>query len=191
MSRSTLRTAEVVPGSVFLVLGAVVAWMASQDYTLIREGGRVGPGLLPFITGVALAVIGLLLVVAAFGRPSAVPVGEHVLQADEGGAAPAASPSAEQVGPTEPAEAVLPGAPAVLGRLPVAPLLLLMLAGTLVLMPVLGHFTTFGLFIVVVVTVIEKRSLLTGVVAGVAVAVGGWAIFTWFLSIQTAEGLLP
>ena len=180
MISDRMRTADFVPGVAFVILGSVVAGLAAQNYSLLREGGRVGSGLLPFITGLALAVIGAVLVVRGLRSDQVVRDDEHALSV--AGADDALPHSSVQVPPVEPPRT---------SKLPAAPLLFVLLAVSLALVPVLGHFATFGLFTAVVVTLVERRSLLAGVLAGTSVAVVGWAVFALFLSVQTAEGLLP
>lgn len=171
-----LRPDDVVPGAVFVVLGVIVGVFAAQEYGLFREGGRVGSGLMPFVAALSLALIGLLLVAHGSRREPDVP--------SEGPA---------QAAPPAPAEVGTKQAPPAgrTGRAPPALIILGLLAVVLVALPVVGHFATFGVFVAVVVTWLERRSLRAGIVAGISVAVVGWVIFTLLLDIPTVRGLLP
>lgn len=58
------------------------------------------------------------------------------------------------------------------------------------LIPVLGLLVSFGLLILVLVTFVERESILSGVVLSVGTSVVAWLVFVQFLGIPLPEGVL-
>jgi len=160
-----VRNGEVAVYGVLTVLGAAAA-VAAPSYGLEVEGNRVGPGLLPFVAGVLVAVLcGAALVQAA-----------RRVRTPEAAVAPA-----EDVD--------------VLGRDRAQRLVMLrmvfgLLLATLLLVQVLGLLLAFGLFVVAVSTVVERRPLWAAVaIAALAVAVL-YGVFVEFLTVPLPRGPL-
>lgn len=181
-----LDVGSLVPGGVFLLLGVLVAPFAAEEYGLLRAGGRVNSGLMPFVAAVILAIVGGFLVVRGFTRaarapqPSAQAVRAEQTAVTTGSDAPEQSPASGAINRQEPEEKALP-----------ALIILALLALVLIVLPFIGHFATLAVLVFVLVTWVEGRSLRAGIIAGLSVAVVGWVIFTVFLEIPTVRGILP
>ena len=159
---------DLIGGGLLVAVGAAFAIGATQ-YGLFGEGGRIGPGFMPFAAGTLLIVFGTMI--AAEGalrsrRPSR-PVGERSGYAVGGG--------------TEPAEGAQ-------GR-SVSVAFGLMLI-TLLLVPVLGFLVSFGLLILALVTFVEREGWLRGILFSVGSVAVTWLAFVVFFKIPLPVGIV-
>jgi putative tricarboxylic transport membrane protein len=71
MYRAGKRLKERIPdliGAGLLVALGIAFAVGATRFELIAEGGRIGPGLMPFVSGVLLVVFGVLVGVEAWWR---------------------------------------------------------------------------------------------------------------------------
>lgn len=158
---------DVVLGGAFAVLGIGVI-VGSQNLTSI-SGLPVGPGLFPTVTGAAMLIFGVVL-------------------AGQGWLAPAG----ELIGvPDEVAELAEDPAPPTRGWLDFwfIPLLLIAVAATIPLLPVLG-FLVAGTIFTAVIVVLCGGSLLRAVIFSPVAAVAVYALFFYGLRVPLPRGLL-
>jgi putative tricarboxylic transport membrane protein len=155
--------AEAVAFGVLTVLGAAV-FGTSFGYGILGEEGRVGPGLLPMVTGLLLLVLcgGQLLV--RLGRLRRV--GEP-RQPDS---------DVDVFGRTEPQR--VRQLWTVVVATPVAVLLV----------PLLGFLPALGLLVLFIAAVVERRPPLVALaIAAIAVA-AGYGVFMEFLDVPLPTG---
>jgi putative tricarboxylic transport membrane protein len=160
--------AQAVAFGVLAALGAAV-FGTSFGYGILGEGGRVGPGLLPMVTGLLLLLLGAGQLLARLRRPRSEPP-------DPAPGDDAADDAVDAFGHTE-AQRVR-RLWIVVAALPVA----------LLLVPLIGFLLAFGLLVLFVSAVVERRPPLVALlVAAVAVA-GGHGIFAEFLDVPLPTG---
>jgi putative tricarboxylic transport membrane protein len=162
---------DLIGAGLLIALGAAFAIGATQ-YGLFGEGGRIGPGFMPFAAGTLLIVFGTMI--AAEGmlrsrRPSR-PVRERRSYAVGGGTAPAGGGEGAQ------------------GR-SVAVAFGLMLI-TILLVPVLGFLVSFGLLILALVTFVEREGWLRGILLSVGSVAVTWLAFVEFFKIPLPSGIV-
>jgi hypothetical protein len=159
------RDGEVVLWGLLAVLGAAAAAWAPH-YRLRIEGDQVGPGLIPFVAGLLVALLCGAATVQAAKRAHA---------------APPPAPTGDDVD--------------IFGRTRLQRVRMLwvvfgLLLATLLLVQAVGLLVAFGLFVLVVSTAIENRPLPASLlIAGLAVAVV-YAIFVSFLGVPLPGGAL-
>ena len=163
---------DLIGGGLLVAVGAAFAIGATQ-YGLFGEGGRIGPGFMPFAAGTLLIVFGTMI--AAEGvlrsrRPSH-PVGERSGYAVGGGTAPAGG---GEEGAQDRSVAVAFG---------------LMLV-TILLVPVLGFLVSFGLLILALVTFVEREGWLRGILFSVGSVAVTWLAFVEFFKIPLPVGIV-
>jgi putative tricarboxylic transport membrane protein len=158
------RDGEVVLWGLLAVLGAAAAAWAPH-YRLRIEGDQVGPGLIPFVAGLLVALLcGAACVQAARRAHAAGP--------------PPAGDDVDIFGRTR------------LQRVRMLWVVFGLLLATLLLVQAVGLLVAFGLFVLVVSTAIENRPLPASLlIAGLAVAVV-YAIFVSFLGVPLPGGAL-
>jgi putative tricarboxylic transport membrane protein len=157
---------QVIAFGVLAALGAAV-FATSFGYGLFGEGGRVGPGLLPMVTGLLLLLLSGGQLLVRLRRLRTAPA-----------APPADGDGVDVFGRSE-AQRVRQLRMVVLA-LPVAVLLI----------PLLGFLPAFGLLVLFIGVVVERRPPLVAlVVTAVAVAVG-YGVFAEFLDVPLPDGLL-
>jgi Tripartite tricarboxylate transporter TctB family. len=61
---------DIVGGGLLLLFGIWAAWYSASEYDL-GSFRRMGPGMFPFLLGIVLSVLGLLMALPAFFRPGA------------------------------------------------------------------------------------------------------------------------
>lgn len=178
---------EVVAFGVLTVLGLAM-FVSALGYGVLLEGNRVGPGFLPAVLGLLLLLLGGGQLVARLVRPhrGGVPVpadGQPSGVVASGSLSPPQAP--EQ--PGEPETDVLgrtQGDRVRQLRLVIAAILV-----TIVLVPYLGLLLAFGLLMVFISMVVERRPLLPSV-AITAVAVAAiYGVFSVFLGVPLPTGL--
>ena len=150
------------------LLGAAV-FTTSFGYGVLGEEGRVGPGLLPMVTGLLLLLLSAaqLVLRLRLRRHGADPVAE-----------PQAEPEVDVLGRTEPQR--VRRLRTVVAALPVAVLLV----------PLLGFLPALGLLVLFVSAVVERRPPLVALVVTVAAVAAGYGLFVGFLDVPLPTGAL-
>jgi putative tricarboxylic transport membrane protein len=162
--RSVPRMGEVAVFGVLTLLGVGVAW-ASLDYGLTLENGQVGPGLMPAVSGVLLAALGVALLVRTRGA----------------GPTEAATEEDDEVdihGRTRPA------------RIRQLWIVFALLLATIVAVNVLGFLVAFGGFVLVVSTWVERRRVLSSLALTATACAVIYAVFVVFLRVPLPPGVL-
>jgi putative tricarboxylic transport membrane protein len=171
---SLARSGEVLIYLLLTVVGLVAAVMG-RGYGITIEGGRVGPGMVPFVAGASVAVLSAVLLVQAVRRAAAealdaVPVLDSVQDADD--------QETDIFGRTE--KQRVRQLWTVFG----------LLLATLFLVTWVGFLIAFGLFIFVVSTFVEKRKPLGSAIVAVAACTFIYLVFELFLGVPLPQGLL-
>ena len=156
---------QAVAFGVLAALGAAV-FVTSFGYGILREGGRVGPGLLPMVTGLLLLLLSGVQLLARLWRPSAA--------AD---APPAGYGDGVDVLGRTRAERVRHLRMVVLA-LPVAVLLV----------PLLGFLAAFGLLVLFISAAVERRRVPVALLATVLAVAVGYGVFAVFLDVPLPTG---
>jgi hypothetical protein len=179
-----------LPGVIVTVLG--LGFLAGGLSYHLTSDGRMAPGLMPAVTGVGLAVFGILLVVAEL-RSLARDHGEPV-----GGTAQMTERTPVRVGGSDAASAepaTVP--PAAAGELadrevkhPTRPwLIFAAMVGALLLAPYLGLIPALGLGAFVMKKFIEHESWTVSIVITVLLIAASWFIFDYFLDVNLPWGV--
>jgi putative tricarboxylic transport membrane protein len=171
---SLARSGEVGVYALMTVIG-VVATVMGRGYGLTVEGGRVGPGMVPTVAGATVAVLGLVLLLQAGRRAAAealdaVPVADPVREADD--------EETDLFGRTEKQ------------RVRQLWIVFALLLATLFAVTWLGFLVGFGVFILVVSTVVEKRRPVPSALVALAACVFVYLVFELFLRVPLPRGLL-
>lgn len=157
---------EAVAFGVLTVLGAAV-FGTSFGYGIIGDEGRVGPGLLPMVTGLLLLLLAGGQLVARLRRTGGAVTGPR--QPD---------PTPDVFGRTESQR--VRQLWTVVVAVPVAVLLV----------PLLGFLPALGLLVLFIAAVVERRPPLVALaIAAVAVA-AGYGVFMEFLDVPLPTGLV-
>jgi putative tricarboxylic transport membrane protein len=172
--------AQAVAFGVLAVLGAAV-FGTSFGYGILGEEGRVGPGLLPMVTGLLLLLLstGQLVTRVLRGGPSrrtarsSVPVRQEGRSSDSDGDD---GPGVDVFGRTEPQR--VRQLWTVVGALPVAVLLV----------PLLGFLPALGLLVLFVSAVVERRPPLVAILVTVIAVAAGYGVFAEFLDVPLPTG---
>ena len=159
------RAGEVVTYGALTLLG-VVAAVVGQGYGVLLPNGQVGPGRVPTVSGVLLAVLGGVLTVRA--------VREHRVSPPQ----PVDRETRDIFGRTEPER--------VRHLWVVFGLLLAAIFGV----SVFGFLISFGAFVLVVSTWVERRRLLSSLAITVGAVVFIYLVFVVFLRVPLPQGLL-
>jgi putative tricarboxylic transport membrane protein len=156
--------AQAVAFGVLAAVGAAVLG-SSFGYGILGEEGRVGPGLLPMVTGLLLLLLcgGQLL-----GRLRRLRVGEP----------PASEPGPDVLGRTEVQRVRRMWT--VVAALPVAVLLI----------PLLGFLPALGLLVLFVSVVVERRPVLVALAVTAVALAAGHGVFAEFLDVPLPTGLV-
>jgi putative tricarboxylic transport membrane protein len=170
--RSTLhrlvRAGEVVASAVLTLLGGFAA-VAGVGYGVLVDGSRVGPGFVPLFAGLLLAGLGTAMLVVAVRRV----LGERGRREEA-----EAGPDADIFGRTA-AQRV---------RMLWSVLGLTLLA--VVAVPYAGFLVAFGLLVLAVSVLVERRRVVPSVAVAVATVAVTYAVFGLFLDIPLPVGLL-
>lgn len=173
MRRQALPIGDLGCAGGLFAVGVFVVIYGLQ-YPLRADDGTVGPGLMPLISGVALAITAAVLLARAAGAPLRRP---HP-------AVPAAPPAELSVADFD------DGAPEEAGQpLTVAGILgLLILA--VVLAPTVGLVPMLGVLVFVCVLVFERQGwIAAAVMAGAAMAMS-WLVFVRLFEVPVPYGSL-
>jgi len=147
---------------------AVVA--SSFSYGVFGDGGRVGPGFLPLVTGGLLALLGGAQLAERL-RPTPAP------ESRDAPAAPDDGTGVDALGRTEQQRVRQ---------------LWMVVAAILVAIPLvtlLGFLIAFGLLVLFVTTVVERRPLLPAAVITLAAVGLVYGVFGLFLNVPLPVGL--
>jgi hypothetical protein len=173
------RTADLIGAALLIALGATMA-IASIGYELFVEGGRIGPGLMPFTAGLLLIVFG-----GAVGAES-LRSSRHQPHSES---AEGAERKRESASDTEdPPDGDRHEAQETSWNL-VALVFALTLSGIL-LVPLLGFLAPFALLIFVLVALVERQGWVPGAVLGLTATAITWLIFVRLLQIPLPTGIL-
>ncbi|MGI8541525.1 MAG: tripartite tricarboxylate transporter TctB family protein [Rubrobacteraceae bacterium] len=154
-----------IVGTILLVaIGAAFA-IGGSGYGIFGEGGRIGPGFMPFMTGILVAVFGAMVGLEAFRR-SRRPEDEVPERYEIPTDGEAEASSARTVG--------------IVFAMTLAAILLTALAGFL---------PAFGLLVFALVRFVEKESIVAAAAFGVGSAVAAWLVFVLFLQIPLPVGV--
>lgn len=163
---------DVVGGALLLALGAAFV-VGSTNYELFGEGGRIGPGFMPFVAGVLLVVFGALV-----GGGAAWRRGRHMQRVA------GQEPETEtQQGEREQDKGVGKG-----GSRSVLFVFGLTLAAILFI-PLFGFSLSFGLLVFALATVVERERLITALVLSGGATIIPWLLFSQLLNVPLPQGL--
>lgn len=157
--------AQAIAFGVLAVIGAAV-FATSFGYGILGEEGRVGPGLLPMVTGLLLLLLSGGQLLVRLGRLRRV--GEPGQQ----------EPAADASGHTEPQR--VRRLWTVVVATPVAVLLV----------PLLGFLPALGLLVLFIATVVERRPPLVALAVTAAAVAAGYGVFMEFLDVPLPTGLV-
>ncbi len=158
------KAPDLIGAVLLMALGAAFSIGTLASYNVMGQGGRIGPGFMPFSAGLLLILFGAMVAVGALLGGRGTEDGADAVD-DEAG---------------EPSS---PGS-----RYTVAGVFGLTLVAIL-LIPVLGFLVSFGLLIFVLVKFVEGKSLLLAAGAGVGGVIFAWFVFVLFLQIPLPGGL--
>ena len=159
---------QAVAFGMLAVLGAAV-FASSFGYGILGEGGRVGPGLLPMATGLLLLLL------------SAAQLLTRLRRLRRAGDAPADAPGGtgtDVFGRTE------------TQRVRQLRLVVLALPVAVLLVPLLGFLVAFGLLVLFVSAVVERRPPLVALLVTALAMACGYGIFAVFLDVPLPTGLV-
>ena len=156
-----------IGAGLLVALGAVFA-AGSSGYGLFGSGGRIGPGFVPFATGVLLIAFGGFIGVQT--RRSGAEGASHELVEDE---------AQEQGAETGGEEG---------SNRPVALVFGLTLV-TILLAPVIGFLVSFGLLVLALVAFVERQNFLLGLALSVVATVLTWLVFARLLQVPLPQGI--
>jgi len=159
------KTPDLIGAGLLAALGVAFA-IGGTGYGVFGEGSRIGPGFMPFVAGVLLAVFGVMIGVEAALHRGRVP-SNTVENMQEGGVE-----GGEEAGGST-----------------VAVAFGLMLV-TVLLIPLLGFLLSFGLLILVLVTFVEREGWVRGILLSVGAIAVTWLTFVVFLQIPLPPGIL-
>lgn len=155
---------EVIVAVSLILLGIGFAGWGEQ-YGLLTNEGVIGPGFIPVVAG---------LMLAAFAGVSATKACWQLLKTwrAEKTVATASESSGEQ------------------RPLITALFVFASIVAAILLAPILGFLLSFGLLVLVLVTVVEREKFWLGLLLGVGASVAAWFIFIGLLNIPVPEGFL-
>lgn len=174
---------QAVAFGVLAVLGAAV-FGTSFGYGILGPEGRVGPGLLPMVTGLLLMLLSAAQLATRLLRRrslprrtalSSVPSRPGVRSSEEGGAGDTGT---DVFGRTE--RQRVRQLWTVVGALPVAVLLV----------PLLGFLPALGLLVLFVSAVVERRPPLVALLVTALAVAAGHGVFAEFLDVPLPTGLV-
>jgi putative tricarboxylic transport membrane protein len=153
------KVPDLIGAGVLVAVGAAFAFGALTGHEIFTEGGRIGPGFMPFAAGTLLVVFGVM-------------VGVEALVRTPRGAGGREEPGGGEEG----------------SRSAVGVIFALTLVAIL-LIPLLGFLVSFGLLVFALVSFVEREGLLLGAGIGVGAAVVAWLVFALFLQIPLPVGI--
>jgi hypothetical protein len=173
---------QAVAFGVLAVLGAAV-FGTSFGYGILGPEGRVGPGLLPMVTGLLLMLLSAAQLATRLRRQSlsrrtalsSAPSRPGDRSSEEGGAGDTGT---DVFGRTE--RQRVRQLWTVVGALPVAVLLV----------PLLGFLPALGLLVLFVSAVVERRPPLVALLVTAFAVAAGYGVFAEFLDVPLPTGLV-
>lgn len=172
-----------LPGIVITGVG-VVFCIGAVSYKVV-SAGRMGPGLMPMIAGLAMVVLGLVL---TFSRPDSESPGV-VIQDDMeigGGDGVAVIPTGGEAAEPSPAQAVAPVTEADHRR---PWLILAVTVGALLVTPLIGLIPALALMALILMRLVEREPWMISLLITAALLVFGWLIFEEFLDVTLPWGV--
>lgn len=151
---------DLIGAAVLVVIGAAFVFGA-VGFEVFGEGGRIGPGFMPFMSGALVAVFGAMVGAEAIWK-SRRPDDMREEPEDQG----------DETGSTRTVAAVF--------AMTLAAILLTGLAGFL---------PAFGLLVFALARFIEKGGVAVSAALGAGAAVAAWAVFVLFLQIPLPMGV--
>lgn len=206
------RNADLAMAAAFAVLGGTMAG-GSVGYGIFAEGGRIGPGFMPFVAGVALVAFSGWTCVeiavggrgattsgrsgtdvaghAVAGEAPAGPAGDAV-GTDGADAAGAAGDGATVAGAAASGQAGSNAAESAHPRRTERKVVLVVLlaAGAATLVSVTGFLLAFGLLILVLLAAVEREPLWLAAGVSAAAVTVSWLVFVRLLGIPLPGGAL-
>lgn len=158
MSDARIKLADLVGAILLVSIGAAFA-LGGVSYGVFGEGGRIGPGFMPFMTGALVAAFGALVGIGAFRRS----------RRSEDAPVPG---TAEETASTRTVGVVFA-----------------MTLAAILLTTVAGFLPAFGLLVFALVRFVEKGSLLAAVALGAGASAAAWLVFVLFLRIPLPMGV--
>ncbi|GAA2204231.1 hypothetical protein GCM10009850_002480 [Nonomuraea monospora] len=155
---------EGVVWALLVCLSAAMAG-ASFGYGVTKDGGEVGPGFLPLVAGVALALLSAACLLRSARRAAEADGADGADEPDE---------------PDEVDPARIRTLWTVFGLLLVA----------LLLVPLTGFLVAFGLLVFAVSAFVEKQPIVPAAAIAVAATLVIYAVFVLFLAVPLPGGLL-
>lgn len=149
-------------GAMLLVLVGAAFVYGALGFEVFGEGGRIGPGFMPFMAG------GL---VAAFGAM----IGAETIRKSR-------RPE-DTDGETEARDDEREGSTLMVG------VVFAMTLGAILLTGLVGFLPAFGLLVFALVRFVEKGGVAVSVALGVGAVVTAWAVFVLFLGIPLPMGV--
>lgn len=156
---------QAIAFGVLAALGAAVL-VTSFGYGILGEEGRVGPGLLPMVLGLLLLLLSAFQLLVRLRRLRS---GER--EAPTGG-------GVDVFGRTD------------AQRVRQLWMVVIALPVTVLLVPLLGFLPAFGLLMLFVSAIVERRPPLVAVVVTVVAVAAGYGVFEEFLDVPLPTGLL-
>ena len=188
MRLPTAAVAGTILTALIAVLGAS-AVAGGFGYGALLEEGRIGPGFLPILAGATVAVCAALDVVFRLRKRRAEPVAQTV--------------------PGHPADDTATAVPLADGEVTAVPasdldifgrtqqqrnrmlvIVIAMTVATLVLVPLLGFLLSFGLLLIAISVLVEKRKLVPSVLVTVVALAVAYGIFAIVLRVPLPVGPL-
>ncbi|MGH2820693.1 MAG: tripartite tricarboxylate transporter TctB family protein [Actinomycetota bacterium] len=153
------RVADLLGASLLVAIGVAMG-VGALGYGLFGEGGRVGPGLMPFGAGALLAIFGATIAFETLRRKGDR---EH------------REPGQAERDPKRSRHAVA--------------LTFAFLLCALVLTDVIGFLPAFGVLVGVLIVFVERQSAARAVAISVAAVAASWAMFVLFLQVPLPDGI--
>ena len=162
-------------GAALLVLVGLGFAVGGVYYGVFNEEGRIGPGFLPFASGMLMAVFGVAVAVETWAAVRRAARGEVEDEGDDLLALALASDD-EHAGAGE------EGA----GRS--VALVFALTLGAILLIPFIGFLVSFALLLFVLVTWVEREGVARGLAISAAGVVFTYLIFEAFLKVPLPSG---
>lgn len=175
---------QLVSFALLAVVGLVFAG-TSFGYGVLLEGGRVGPGLLPLVAGGLLAVLGATQFVVLAGRLRRARADAGPGPEVRSGLPDAADPVA--AGDADPDRDLL-GRTAK-DRLRNLAVVAASIVVTIALVPLLGFLLPFGLLMLFISTVVERRRFLPSALTTLVAVAAIYVVFEILLRVPLPLGL--
>jgi hypothetical protein len=157
------KAPDLIGSGLLAAIGVAFA-IGGTQHGVLGEGGRIGPGFMPFFAGSMLVVFAAMIGVGALRRvPASSEAESDVRDVPEGG---------EEAGS---------------GRTVAFIFGLTFVA--ILLIPLLGFLISFGLLVVALVRFVEGESLLLATAVGVGAVIIAWVVFVFFLQIPVPAGI--